>query len=40
MDEANWLTYYYDNKHKRAPSIDAARRYYEDTSSEENYRWH
>lgn len=40
MDEANWLTYYYDNKHKRASSIDAARRYYEDTSSDDNYRWH
>jgi hypothetical protein len=31
-DEATWLTYYYIWNHKRASSIDEARRYYDDTS--------
>ena len=41
MDEANWLTYYYVENHRRASSIDEAKRYFEATSDDcDNYRFH
>lgn len=36
-DEATWLTYYHIWIHNRAPSIEEAKRYYEDTSRGMDY---
>lgn len=40
MEEANWLVYFYKWNHRRASSIEEAKRYYKENSYEVDYLDH